>query len=104
MLDQQTIGKALEAAEWKAVDGQDLERLLKGKTIAGADPIDYPLTDGVLFYLTGDSGALTVLEIGCDPFYGEDDGFYIRYAEISLQGDNKSLGAALQETGGELHA
>lgn len=103
MIDQQTIDKALEAAEWKAVDGQYLERLLKGKTIAGAEPIDYPLTDGALFYLTGNSEDLTVLEIGCDPFYGEDDGFYMRYTEISPQGDNKSLNAAVPETGGDLH-
>ncbi|MBQ9662146.1 MAG: hypothetical protein IJV40_03205 [Oscillospiraceae bacterium] len=51
----------------EVIDGQNLGAVLQGFTITDAEPINYPLTDGVLLSLfspeTGDS---YVLEIGFD--------------------------------------
>lgn len=65
---------------WGTVDGMEVGTLIQGATVIGAEPIDYPLTDGVLLYLRDERGHTLVLDIGTDST--EDNSFYIRKATI----------------------
>ena len=84
MKNLEQIDKALDRAEWKEIDGKELEEILRGQTIAGAEPIDYPLTDGAILYLTGKDGKLSALEIGVD-IYNDDSQIYIKYAATDIK-------------------
>lgn len=84
MKNSEQIDKALEWAEWKEIDGKELDEILRGKTVAGAEPIDYPLTDGAILYLTGKDGSLSALEIGVD-IYNDDSQIYIKYAATDIK-------------------
>ena len=83
MTSIEKMAERLAQANWKAIDGKDLQTLMEGKKIIGAEPIDYPLTDGVILYLTGDDKELTAVEIGIDPFEKDID-FYIMSASIAF--------------------
>ena len=61
---------------WKTADGMELDSLLQGLTVVGAEPTDYPLTDAITLYFRAKSGAILALDIGTDT--GEN--FYIRTA------------------------
>lgn len=68
--------------EWEPIKEDALVRAIKGSTITGIEPIDYPLTDGLIIYLTDRSGRQLALDIGADPMCGPDENpFYIRLAE-----------------------
>lgn len=68
--------------EWEPVMAKTLARAIEGSTVTGVEPIDYPLTDGLIVYLTDRSGRQLVLEIGADPMTGpEENPFYIKIAE-----------------------
>lgn len=84
MKNLEQIDKALDRAEWKEIDGKELEEILRGQTIDGAEPIDYPLTDGAIFYLTGKDGELSALDIGID-IYDNDSRIYIKYAATDIK-------------------
>lgn len=84
MKNLEQIDKALDQTEWKEIDGEELDEILRGKTVAGAEPIDYPLTDGAIFYLTGKDGELSALEIGID-IYDNDSQIYIKYAATDIK-------------------
>lgn len=45
---------------YDGIDGADLDNLLSGMEITGAEPIDYPLTDGVVLYLRGKRGKMII--------------------------------------------
>ena len=68
--------------EWEPIMAKTLARAIEGSTITGIEPIDYPLTDGLIVYLTDRSGRQLALEIGADPMSGpEENPFYIKIAE-----------------------
>lgn len=71
------LAAILEEVEHKPVGGADLDSLVNGCVIVGAEPIDYPLTDGAIIYLKEKSGAVLALELGAGPDNGE---FYIKLA------------------------
>ncbi len=74
------IADLLERAkDFAPVDGEKLDELISGCTIVGAEPIDYPCTDGALLYLKDGSGALAILELGVDE---ENGGLYIQLARV----------------------
>lgn len=70
--------------DWKPVHAHNLDKLLEGLTVVGSEPIDYPLTDGLIIYFKDASGHLTALDIGADAFVSGDDEnpFYTHLAEI----------------------
>ena len=57
----------IESLSFTKLDGEALDDLLSGSQITGAEPIDYPLTDGVLLYLKTPDGRDAVLLIEQDP-------------------------------------
>lgn len=70
---------------WEDVDGQSLDSLLQGLQIVGAEPIDYPLTDGVVIYAKDTrTDKLIIIDIGADPFPPEEseNPFYIKTATV----------------------
>lgn len=71
--------EVFDSLSWKNVDGQQLNGLITGWTVCGAEPINYPITDGAIIYLRDASGNLAAIEMGQEP---GGDRFYIRYAKI----------------------
>ena len=72
-----------DALAWEPIEAQALAQIVEGGTVTGLEPIDYPLTDGLVFYLTGRNGRQLALEIGADPAANpEDNPFYINIAVI----------------------
>lgn len=67
---------SFNALSWKPVDGMELDSLIQGLTVVGAEPTDYPLTDAITLYLRAKDGAILALDIGTDT----STGFYIRKA------------------------
>lgn len=70
---------------WENVDGQSLDSLLQGLQIMGAEPIDYPLTDGVIIYAKNTrTDKLIIINIGADQLSPEESGspFYISIATV----------------------
>lgn len=65
---------SFNALRWKPVDGMELDSLIQGLTVVGAEPTDYPLTDAITLYLRAKDGAILALDIGTST------GFYIRKA------------------------
>ena len=71
--------------EWNQVDGSQLDSLLEGSLIIGAEPTDYPLTDAVIIYARDNiTGVIKIIEIGTDPckYSKTDNNFYIRMATL----------------------
>jgi hypothetical protein len=67
---------------WEQVDGLTVDRLITGLEVVGAEPTDYPVTDGLTIYLKDKEGNITALDIGAD-IYTEDPAenpFYIAIA------------------------
>ena len=69
------IDYIFDSIEWEPLDGAELDKLLTGCTVTGAEPIDYPATDGVVIYLRDSTGKALALEVESDPY--ERDGFFI---------------------------
>ena len=70
---------------WEDVDGQSLDSLLQDLQIMGAEPIDYPLTDGVVIYAKDTrTDKLIIIDIGVDPFPPDESAnpFYIKIAIV----------------------
>lgn len=66
---------------WEQVDGQKVDSLITGLEVVGAEPVDYPVTDGLIIYLKDTEGNITALDIGNT--YTEDpdeNPFYIAIA------------------------
>lgn len=71
--------RTFDALEWAEVDGAELHNIITGQTVTGAEPIDYPDTDGILISLQHkDTGIVTVLEVMHDSL---TDSFYICIAK-----------------------
>ena len=71
--------------DWQAVDGMQVDSLLQGLQIIGAEPTDYPLTDSVIIYArNNDTGEIKVIDIGMDLITDEEteDSFYIRIVTV----------------------
>lgn len=71
--------------DWQAVDGMQVDSLLQGLQIIGAEPTDYPLTDSVIIYArNNNTGEIKVIYIGTDPITDKEteDPFYIRTATV----------------------
>lgn len=68
--------------EWEPIGAKALARAIEGGTITGAEPIDYPLTDGLIIYLTDRSGRQLALDIGADPM--SDEPFYMQIGENDM--------------------
>ena len=67
---------------WEQVDGLKVDSLITGREVVGAEPISYPVTDGLTIYLKDTEGNITALDIGAD-IYTEDpdeNPFYIAIA------------------------
>ena len=54
---------AIERLDFQKLDAEQLDDLLTGCTITGAEPVDYPVTDGFLLYLIDKTGRRFVLSI-----------------------------------------
>lgn len=68
--------------KWEKVDGLEVDRLITGLEVVGAEPTDYPITDGLIIYLKDPEGNIIALDIGAD-LYTEDpeeNPFYIAVA------------------------
>ena len=72
---------------WEPAEAQTIAEAIEGSTVTGAEPIDYPATDGLIIYLIGRSGRQLALEIGADPDTDPATGnpFYIRFAAQEAQ-------------------
>lgn len=46
-----------------SIDPEDLDDLLRGSVILGVEPVDYPCTDGLIFYLRLKNGTIYQLDI-----------------------------------------
>lgn len=70
--------------EYAPVDGEALDALIAGMEVIGAEPTDYPLTDGVTIYLRGKDGNIKALDIGADIFNTEteENPFYVSMANF----------------------
>lgn len=59
-----------------------LEQDIKGLTVTGAEPISYPLTDGIMIHLTDSAGKRYILEVGDNPdAEPEENPFYWTFGE-----------------------
>lgn len=78
--------KIYNGLKWEAVDGMALDKIIEGATVIGAEPTDYPLTDGITIYLKNRAGELVALDIGADfltsPRSEEENEFYISLAVL----------------------
>lgn len=75
---QKTENNAAEALTWADIGTSEdtLSRVLDDAVILQAEPIDYPLTDGILFYITDYTGKARILEISiADGFLDDPDHF-----------------------------
>lgn len=82
----------LDTTNWKNLDGARLDEILTGCTITGAEPIDYPLTDGFILYLRNAEGQEMALNVDGDPTEPEE------YFTMQLARYNdKSTGAAAKK-------
>lgn len=77
--------------EWENIDGMELDKMIEGLTVIGAEPVDYPATDGVIIYLQGKNKHIIAIEIetgvvhsgkSLDFISDEDDIFSIRKAVV----------------------
>ena len=55
------------------IDGEQLDDLIKGAAVLGAQPVDYPLTDGVYIYLKCRTGAVIALLIEFEAEFQDDN-------------------------------
>ena len=86
--------------EWKPIDEKTVIATIRGATVEAVEPIDYPITDGVLLWLKAKDGHAIALEIGADTFNPKEDGnpFYMRIAEGSAAiRERAEIRAALDE-------
>ncbi len=87
--------------EWKEVDGEELHNIVAGMTVAGAEPIDYPATDGMILYFRSPAGDLIAVDISSDPYTQE---FYILMAQVPGRGSaDLQEPEAGQRTGSATH-
>ncbi len=71
-----------ETVKLEDVPGEKLGELLLGMRVDWAEPINWPFTDGVTLYLSGEDGKQLVLELGLDPAgIKSDTPFYLRAGE-----------------------
>lgn len=72
--------------KWSEVDGKELDKIIEGATIVGAEPTDYPLTDGITIYIKNRAGELITIDIGADfiksPRSEDENEFYINMAVV----------------------
>ena len=52
--------------EWSELDGLAVDELIKGASVVGSEPIDHPLTDGLIIYLKAITGKLLALDISAN--------------------------------------
>lgn len=68
LCDTQLYNTHMWNAKEMEIDGRMLDDMVKGAMILGAEPVDYPLTDGICLYLKLATGEPVTLEIeGADP-------------------------------------
>lgn len=72
------------ALQWENVEAKKLDEIVPGFSLTGAEPIDYPITDGVILYGKDVTGNIIALDIGTDPLSISDDTnpFYIKLGRI----------------------
>ena len=58
-----TEDEAYNNLEYSPVDGEALDALIEGMEVIGAEPTDYPLTDGITIYLRASDGSIKALDI-----------------------------------------
>lgn len=78
--------RTFDGLNFERTDGANLDGELTGCRVLGVEAIDYPLTDGLIFYLEAPTGERFALEVGQEPCplaTDEDDGgLYIRTAAL----------------------
>lgn len=74
--------EAYNSLEYDPVDGEALNHIIEGMEVIGAEPTDYPDTDGITIYLRAKDNSIKALDIGADIFNiePEENPFYIRLA------------------------
>lgn len=77
---------AYNSLKWSEVDGKELDKIIEGATIVGAEPTDYPSTDGIIIYIKTEQGELIALDIGEEfiksPRSEDENEFYINMAVV----------------------
>lgn len=76
----------IESLSFTDLDGETLDGLLRGSMITGAEPIDYPVTDGVILYLKTADGRDAVLIVEQDP---RGDSFNIAGAGLASRAQDR---------------
>lgn len=69
----------LRELDFAELDGKKLNVLLNRARITGAEPIDYPVTDGVVLYIQDPQKRKAVLVIEQDP---TEDRFSVKIARL----------------------
>ncbi len=82
---------AIERLAFQKLDSAKLDDLLTGCTITGAEPVDYPVTDGFLLYLIDKTGRRFVLSI--DRAEDEDFQEFTYMSRAHYEGTDKNQGA-----------
>lgn len=50
------IDAGIDYSEYKRADPEQLDKLTRGAVVLGMEPIDYPVTDGMILYLKRPAG------------------------------------------------
>ena len=69
-----TTEEILNALEWEQVGTSEdtLTRILTDSAILHAEPLDYPLTDGIFLYIVDQNGKARIIEISIDDNFIDD--------------------------------
>ena len=81
LCDNDYFDNHIGRSEGDTVDGEQLDKLIKGAFVLGAQPVDYPLTDGVYLYFRLRTGEVIALLIETDT--DEQDGGSYEVLRIS---------------------
>ena len=69
----------ISGLDFAELDGMKLDELLSRARITGAEPINYPLTDGIILYIQDPQKRRAALLIEQDP---EEDRFSVKIARL----------------------
>lgn len=79
----QISDEVFDNLQWKAVDGKEADSILTGLKVVGAEPVGYPITDGLILYLQDSEGEVIALstEVNTDT-PDEENPLYIDIARV----------------------
>ena len=74
--------KNFNRLKWEEIDGLELAGKIKGLEVTAAEPINYPMTDGIILYMRDKEGHELALDISAEAENEEENPFYIELAEV----------------------